>query len=76
MADLSSESNKQTPAEHLRASCEAIDEINEQERYKKDVAEYRQDNNKSNDPAKLLEAIERRKQHGSIPAAMPQRIRS
>ena len=54
-----------------------MDAIKQQECYKFDVAGYRQDKNKSDDPAKkLLEGIERRKQHGSIPAAMPHGIRS
>ena len=76
-ADQSSESNKQTPAEHLRAACLAMDAVNEQEQYKKEVAEYRQDNNKSDDPTKkLLEGIERRKQQGYIHADMPQGVRS
>ena len=75
-ADLQSQSNKQTPAEHLRAECEAMDALNDLENYKIEVAEYRQ-NNKSDDQNKLLkEAIESRKKQGSIPAAMPQGVRS
>lgn len=76
VADQSSESNKQTPAEHLRAACEAMDALNDLENYKIEVAEYRQ-NNKSDDQNKLLiEAIESRKKQGSLPAAMPHGVRS
>lgn len=75
-AEQSSENNKQTPAEHLRTACEAMDALNDIENYKLEVAGYRQ-NNKPDDPDKMLkEAIESRKKQGSLPAAMPQGIRS